>query len=174
MWYLIAGTSSATLKGISMKPEARAHVLGIVLGSVPDLFVSWAAMRLTDTGWSGFFIALVALQAIYLFFWLKTALWSWLVFWIHGKRQVAAYLESWFIENHFPVPDKYTADLDDYLSEISNNEALDATMRTKAALELGALNGFKGARKFSMFLQMNVAGGVAMKRYARLANRFTQ
>ena len=157
-----------------MEPQARTYVLGMALGSVPDLVICWAAMRLTDSGWSGFFIALVALQAIYLFFWFKTALWTWLVFWVYGKRKIAAHLENWFIDNRFPVPDEYTTEVDDYLSEISNNESLDASTRVKAAHELGTFNGLRLARKYSLMLQLNSAAGLAMKRYARLANRFAQ
>jgi hypothetical protein len=157
-----------------MTPQARTYVLNMVLAFVPDLFVCWVAMRLTDSGWSGFFITLIALQAIYFFFWFKTALWSWLLFWIYHKRRFAAYFESWFIDNRFPVLDEYTTDLDDYLSEISNNEALDAPTRVKAAYDLGTLNGLKIAGKGSLILQMHSAGGVALKRYARLANRFAQ
>jgi hypothetical protein len=91
---------------------------------VPDVVVCWTAAHLTDSGWSGFFITPIALQAIYLFFWFKNALWAWLLFWIYRKQQIAAHLENWFIGSRFPVPDEYTTDLDDYLSEISNNEEL--------------------------------------------------
>jgi hypothetical protein len=74
-----------------MEPQARRYVLNAVLAFVPDLVVCWAAARLTDSGWFAFFITLVALQAVYLFFWFKTALWAWLLFWIYGKRQMAAH-----------------------------------------------------------------------------------
>lgn len=153
-----------------MEPQARTYVLNMVLGSVPDLIVCWAAMRLTDSGWSGFFIALVALQAVYLFFWFKNALWAWLLFWVYRRRKIAAILEKYFVDGRFPVPDKYTADLDDYLGEIVDNKALDATTRVMAAFELGTLNGFKIAGKFSLLLQMNSAAGIAMRRYAILAH----
>jgi hypothetical protein len=78
------------------------------------------------------------------------------------------------IDSHFPPPDKYTTDFDDYLSGISDNEAVDTQTRLKAAHELGALNGFKGARKLTMLFQINSAAQIAMKRYAHLANRFAQ
>jgi hypothetical protein len=157
-----------------MGPQARTYVLNMVLAFVPDLVVCWAAARLTDSGWYGFFITLIALQAIYFFFWFKNAPWVWLLFWIYRKRQMAARLENSFIDSRFPVPDEYTTDLDDYLSEISNNEKLDSTTRVKAAFELGTFNGFKTAGKVSMVLQLNSAAQIAMKRYARLANRFAQ
>jgi hypothetical protein len=157
-----------------MEPQARGYVSSIMIALVPDLVVCWAAARLTDSGWSGFFITLVVLQAIYFFFWLKQALWAWLLFWVYGKRHMAAHLENFFIESRFPAPGEYTTDLDDYFSEISDNEELDPTTRVKAAHELGTLDGLKTARRFSLILQLNSAAGIALKRYARLANRFAQ
>jgi hypothetical protein len=152
-----------------MSLDALKYILNMVIALVPDLVVCWAAARLTDSGWSGFFITLVVLQAIYFFFWLKQALWAWLVFWVYGKRQMAAVLENFFIDSHFPAPDKYTTDLDDYFSEISNNEELDPNTRVKATFELGTINGLKTARRFSYLLQFNSAAGIAMKRYGARA-----
>lgn len=150
-----------------MEPKARTYFLNMFIASVPDLIVCWAAARLTDSGWYGFFITLIVLQAIYFFFWFKNALWAWLLFWIYGKQQMIAYLENWFIDSRFPVPSEYTTDLDDYLSEISDNEALDATTRVKAAHELGTLNGYKVLGRISMLLRINLASKIALKRYAR-------
>jgi len=59
-----------------MEPQARTYFLNAVLVFVPDLVVGWAAARLTDSGWYGFFITLIALQAIYFFSWFKKALWD--------------------------------------------------------------------------------------------------
>src|SRR5690242_16128117 len=152
--------------------QTRAYLLGAVIGSVPDFVICWVAMRWTDSGWSGFWIAYGVLQAIYLFFWLKTALWSWLTFWVYRKKQLAGHLENWFIEHRYPVPDEYTVDLDDYYEQVSNNETADAQTRLGAAFERGTLNGLNVAGRHSVFLQMCSAGKVAMKRYAHLASRF--
>ena len=89
-----------------MQSLARTYILNIALGFVPDVIVCWIAARLTDSGWFGFFITLLLLQATYLFFWFKNASWAWLLFWIYGKRQMAKTLENFFIDNRFPVPDK--------------------------------------------------------------------
>jgi len=149
-----------------MGPQARQYFLNTVLGFVPDLVVCWAAAHFTNSGWPGFFISLVALQAIYLFFWFKNALWAWLLFWVYRKRKMAAYMENYFIDSRFPVPDEYTTDLDDYLGGITNNEELDATTRVKAAFELGTFNGLKTANRISLLLQLNFAARIALKRYA--------
>ena len=105
-------------------------------------------------------------QAIYFFFWLKQPLWAWLVFLVYGKRRMVAQLENSFIDSRFPAPGKYATDLDDYLTEISDSDELDAATRLKAAFELGTLNGLKSAGRFSMILQLNSAAGIALKRYA--------
>jgi hypothetical protein len=156
-----------------MKPRVT-NVLNIVLNFVPDPVVCWAAAKLTDSGWSGFWIMLVALQCIYIFFWLKNALWSWLLFWIYRKRALAAHLENSFIDSRLPTPDEHTTDLDDYFSGISNNEEIDPDIRVKVAHELGTINGLKIAGRYSMVFQLYLAGTLALKRYARLAKRFAQ
>jgi hypothetical protein len=135
-----------------MHPETRTYLWGMVVGNIPDLVICWIAMRLTDSGWSGFFIAYAVLQAIYLFFWLKTTLWSWLVFWVYSEKRMAAHFENWFIDNQFPAPGEYDRNLEDYLSEISNNKSVNADTRVKAAFEHGSFNGLKIAGKNSMIL----------------------
>ena len=157
-----------------MSLDALKYILNMVIALVPDLVVCWAAARLTDSGWSGFFITLAMLQAIYFSFWFKQALWGWLVFWVYGKRRMAVIWENFFIDSRFPAPDKYTIDLDDYLSEISNNEELDPTTRLRATFELGTLNGLKAGRRFSLILQLNSAAKIAFKHYAHFANRYAQ
>jgi hypothetical protein len=154
------------------QPTARTYVLNIVLGFVPDLIVAWAVMRLTDNEWSSFWITLVALQAIYFFFWFKQALWSWLLFWIIGKWQMARYLENFFIESRFPPPDEYTIDLEDYFSGMVANEELDCDVRIRAAFENGTCNRMKVSQRYSMVMQINSASKIALKRYAKLAARF--
>ena len=91
-----------------------------------------------------------------------------------SARQMAAHLENYFIDNRFPSPDKYTTDLDDYLGEISGNDALDAIVRVKAAFELGTIHGFRVTQRVSLVLMLTIAGAVALKRYATLANRADQ
>jgi hypothetical protein len=145
----------------------------MILAFVPDLVVAWAAMRLTDNEWSSFWITLVALQALYFFFWFKQALWGWLLFWLIGKRQMARYLENFFIESRFPPPDEYIKDLDDYFTGMVANEELECDTRIRAAYENGTLNGMKVSRRYSMFIQLNSASKIALKRYAKLAANFS-
>lgn len=144
-------------------------MLNAALGFVPDLAVAWAASKITDSDWQGFFVTLLVLQCIYFFFWAKTALWAWLLFWIYGKGQLADHFARYFADAKFPAPSAYAKDLDDYLGEMTGNERLDCSTRMKAAFEAGTLGGFKAARRFSLALQINSAAAVAMRRHARVA-----
>jgi hypothetical protein len=111
-------------------PSAQTYILNMVLAFIPDLLICWAVMNVTDRGWSGFFLILLALQMIYLFFWLKTALWSWLLFWIYGRDQMVLYLEKFFFKLAF----QSRIDLDDYLNDIVAHDELDCDTRLRAAL----------------------------------------
>ena len=53
---------------------------------------------------------------------------------------MAARLENFFIDSHFPAPGGYATDLDDYLSEISDNEKVAPVTRVKAAYECQGTN----------------------------------
>jgi hypothetical protein len=143
----------------------RTYALNAVIASVPDLLIGWAVAHLTGSGWSGFFITLIVLQAIYFFFWLKRALWSWLVFWFYGKQKMVANLENSLIDSRFPIPDEYTTHVQDYFREIRDNGALDATMRVGAASSCGFIEGLKAAGRYSAVAQFFAAGNIAMRRY---------
>ena len=131
---------------------------------VPDLVVCWAAARLTESGWKGFLIAAVALVAVNVFLWLKTAGWSWIVFWIYNKDRMTAQFAKWFIADRYPSPN-LSEGFRFYLREIINTEEVDARARIKAAEELGLLSGLDIAAKFSATFQIESAARVAMERY---------
>jgi hypothetical protein len=153
-----------------MEVTARSYALNAVLAFAPDLLVAWAASKLTESGWQGFLITLLVLQCIYFFFWAKQAAWSWLLFWIYGKEQMASFLQRFFAENRFPAPSAHAKDFDDYLVEMIGNPALDPSIRIKAAYEAGTLNGFKTCRRYSLVMQLNSAASLAQRRYTRTAS----
>jgi hypothetical protein len=101
-----------------MDQVAKNAIVNMVLGLVPDLLLCWAIAALTDNGWKGFFISLAVLQGLYFFLWFKTAVWSWMLFWVYGKRSMSRTLEKFLSDSRFPAPDKYVQDLDDYLGGI--------------------------------------------------------
>ena len=152
-----------------MDGYARTYWLNVALNVIPDLAVCWAVMRLTDSSWTGYFITFAALQAIYFFFWLKTAVWSWLLFWIFRKEQLASHIQNFLIQNRFPVPDEFTTDYGDYVSQIANGEEWEPDIRVKSAVEVGTIVGFRSLQRFSILLQLSSAGALALKRYANWA-----
>lgn len=152
-----------------MGGQLAGYAATMALGLVPSLLFSWAAAVITDNNnWKGFFIAFAALLGLYFSLWLIRSIWSWLVFGIYGKRGLARTFEKFFVANQFPVPDKRATDLDDYLTQISDDEAVDCSLRVKAAFELGTLNGLKTTGNVQMLLRINMAAKLAMSRYARI------
>jgi hypothetical protein len=152
---------------IKVKVSGRTQLLGSVLSFLPDLVISWGAMRLTDSGWSGFFITLVVLRGVYFCVWLRTELWTWLLFWTHSKEGMAGALELEFIHSRFPLPDRRTHCAEDYYAGIANNEKLAGVPRVRAAFLLGTVAGLRLGSRFSLVSQVNSAGELAMKRYAK-------
>lgn len=149
-----------------MGPPKINLFLRLIIAFMPDMVIGWVVAHLTNSGWYGFVITLVALQAVYFFFWLKRTLWSWFLFWVHDKKVRAASLEQFFITSQFQNPADFTDDLDDYLNQIASNEKADTKSRMKAAEMIGLRDGLRAAGKFSYWLQMEMAAKVAMARYA--------
>jgi hypothetical protein len=144
-------------------------VVGFVVGIVPDLLICWAVAAYTGSAWYGFFLTLAALYALYFFLSFKNALWSWLLFWLYDKQNMARKFEKFLAKSDFPAPERYVTTIDDYLVQLMNSELLDCPLRVKAAFELGTLNGFKATGNASLVLKMRMATKVAMQRYGRYA-----
>jgi hypothetical protein len=149
-----------------MGPKKINPFLRIIIAFVPDMVIGWVAAHLTNSGWYGFFVTVVALQAVYFFLWLKRGLWSWFLFWVHNKKVQAALIEQFFITSRFQNPADFTDDLDDYFNQIASNEKADTNSRMKAAEMIGMRDGLRAAGKFSDILQMDMAAKIAMARYA--------
>jgi hypothetical protein len=138
-----------------------------VRGIIPDALIAWAAAMVFDGGWVGFFIVLLGLQCLYFLLWLKVLIWSWLLFWISGRRKMSGHLEDGLVEGRFPRPPPYIDGATGYLSGIANDKKEDAKKRVAAAVELGTLNGIKTAGKYSLALQLQVAYEDAIEKYSK-------
>ena len=152
-----------------MQPKVSTFFTNAVVVAVPDLFICWFFSNTTQSGLSGFGLAFAGLQAIYLLFWIKTAAWSWLVFWLGSKRRMADELEEFFKRANFPPPGKHIDDIEDYLNAITHNDGLAANTRRQAAFELGTFSGLKMARRHSTVRQLSSAARVALRRHAQSA-----
>jgi hypothetical protein len=143
--------------------------VNVFLGFLPDLAIAWAVSRLTDSGTPGFWYTLLALQVLYFLLWLKTVGWSWVIFWVFGKEQMARAIEKYLSENKFPKPDEYVFDLEDYLSSIVADESKSPELRAKAAYELGTLNGYRVTQRYHLLWKFSSASRLALKRYRLFA-----
>jgi type II secretory pathway component PulL len=150
-----------------MASSVRIYMTNAVISFIPDVLISWVVAMLTDSGWRGFLISFVALQALYLLLWAKRTAWGWLQFWAYGRQEMASHLENQFIEKRFPPPDRHTGDVEDYLRNISNNEAGESGMRLKAAYDLGCFEGMRASRNFQLVLMLQSAAKIALNRHAR-------
>ena len=139
--------------------------LNILLGFLPDLAIAWAVSRFTESGQQGFWYTLLALQVLYLLLWIKTVGWSWVVFWVFGREQMAGVIQKCLTENKFPKPDEYVFDLEDYLNDILADKSMPLELRTKAAFELGTLNGYRVTHTYHLVWKFSSAPRLALKRY---------
>jgi len=134
---------------------------------IPDILLAWAGAYLFDIGFLGFIGILIALQCIYFVIWLKTFLWGWFLFWFSGRKKMANHLEDYVYKNRFPQPPEFVGDIDDYFSEVANDQRVQCALRVKAAIELGTMAGIKTAGRISMGMQLHFAYEDALEEYSR-------
>jgi hypothetical protein len=147
----------------------RAFWKNAVLSAVPDLLVSWAAMKIVDGGAEVFFITLIGLQVVYLALWIKRTTWSWLLFWITNRSMMSNHIEEVLTQQRFPKPPDFISGPDAYYQDIVENESEETSLRLKAANELGTLAGISGAGQHQLAIQLRMATEDAIQRYAKRA-----
>jgi hypothetical protein len=146
--------------------QERSMWVSALINTVPDVALSWVASEIFNSGLVGLVAVFLGLQCLYIILWLKTALWSWLLFWISGRRKMAAGFEQDLYQNRFPRPPEFLSGADDYFMQISNNGTLECPIRVKAAVELGVMTGIKTSGRFSYGLQVHLAFEDALEKYA--------
>jgi hypothetical protein len=144
----------------------RASLLSFLVGIVPDVLIAVVAAYVTQSGVKGFFVVLVGLQALYLLVWARKSIWSWLLFWMRGRRLMADAMVDTLRTNRFPEPDEYHENVDDYFEEVMSNDRLPDKVRLNAATLLGERNGERLA-KMQLFIQMDRAFTDAIQRFKR-------
>jgi hypothetical protein len=137
--------------------QERSFWAATALNAVPDLIISVVASYFLDLGIPGFFGILLAKQAVYFCIWIKSVTWVWLLFWLSGRRKMAAHLEDFLYKNKFPQPPEFVTDIDDYLSRAAEDAKLHCATRVKAATELGTLVGIKASGRLLYRWQLNIA-----------------
>ena len=151
---------------IGKRVERKVMVSGL-LALIPDAIVAWLVAVYTASGLMGFILTLLGLQCVYFLIWAKNSLWSWLMYWVSGRRKLSTTVEEYFVKNRFPPPPEYVSDIDEYLGQVTNSQQYDCPTRVKAAIEMGTLNGLKLAGRIQLGLQLKLAYEDALERYAR-------
>ena len=147
--------------------QERGLIADSLRNFVPDILVSWAGAYLFNLGFPGFFGILICLQCLYLGIWIKNLIWMWLLFWLSGRKKLASHLEDFLYKNRFPQPPEFVGDIDDYLSQVANNQMVQCALRVKAAIELGTMVGIKTAGRYSLLMQLHYAFEDALEEYSR-------
>lgn len=153
--------------GADTKQAERSLIANSLRNLIPDILIAWAGAYASDSGILGFFGIIIGLQCIYFFIWLKTFLWSWLLFWTTGRKKMATLFEDFLYKNRFPQPPEYVGVIDDYFSQVANDSKMHPALRVKAAIELGTMAGIKTAGRHSMGMQLHLAYEDALEEFSR-------
>jgi hypothetical protein len=146
--------------------QERSMWVSALVNSIPDIVISWVASEYFAIGPVGFVAVFLGLQCLYLFLWLKTILWSWLLFWISGRKKMTSHLEDYLYKTRYPQPPEFIGDVDDYFSQISNDTNAPCSLRVKAAIELGVMAGIKTSGRYLQLMQLNIAFESALQKYS--------
>ena len=55
---------------------------------LPDVFIGILVASITSSGLLGVFGTVIGLQILYLVLWIKSAVWTWVTFWIGGRKSL--------------------------------------------------------------------------------------
>ncbi len=151
---------------VIQKQLERSVWTNAALNFIPDIAIGVIAAQITDSGWVGFFVTLIGLQALYFLLWVKTSCWMWIHFWFTRKK-LTEHLENYLFQNRYPRPQQFLNDTTDYFNQIAEAEQLPCALRIKAAVELGVMQGMKTAGRYQRLMQLNIAYDSALQLYAR-------
>jgi hypothetical protein len=146
--------------------QERSMWVSALINSIPDIAIAWVASDVFGIGPVGFVAVFLGIQCLYLLLWLKTILWSWLVFWISGRKKMTSHLEDYLYKNRYPQPPEFIGGIDDYFLQISNDNSVPCPLRVKAAIELGIMTGIKTSGRFLQLMQLNMAYESALEQYS--------
>jgi hypothetical protein len=78
--------------------------ISVVRFFFPDVLIAIAVAWWLNGGSFVLAASLIGLKIIYLMIWLKDALWTWLVFTLHGRKIMANVIFATLKGHHFPKP----------------------------------------------------------------------
>jgi hypothetical protein len=134
----------------------------------PDVLIAIVVAWWLNGGLFVLAASLIGLKIIYLTIWLKDALWTWLVFSLHGRKIMADGIFATLKKNDFPkpaiMPDGFV-DPGEYLSSVALDDGSPCELRLSAQMENSTLNTIKMMNGFVATWSALAAWDDALKRY---------
>jgi hypothetical protein len=135
----------------------RAYWRNALLSFLPDLLVAGIATSIFDQEWWFFGLVYVGLQAAYLLIWLKNSIWSWSLFFLFVRKEMARGILAHLREQKFPEPKDIIIDTDEYFQEVAENKDILAETRVSAATLAGFMQYPYAMRKVQIAFRMHMA-----------------
>jgi hypothetical protein len=131
--------------------DITGFIIAFVGGLIPELTLSYIVMKLTDEGWSVFWLTYIAIQLFYLIVWFFRSIVNTLFFRVFWKRQMVKDLYEQLINYRYPIEGYFIYDKADvvrYFEDIAFEPRLQAETRINAG---GIYTGFDIMRSVGNF-----------------------
>jgi len=145
--------------------------VSMFIGSLPDILFSLIAAWYINEGYIWAVAIYFGLQALYFAVWAVRSIFSWGLFFLFGRKKLAAQLVDFLFLNKFPSPNEFEDSAKSYLTGVSDNPKLDIQVRLVAAHELGALTMIDNLHQTQYGLKITFAFEDAIAEYKRLLIR---
>lgn len=148
--------------------ESRDYWKVWLLGSIPDIALSWGYMKLSDDRWASLGWFLVALTVAQAFFGIKRIAAGSLVFRLYGKERISDALVQEMHERQFPLPIRDERfgdeDFESYMARLVEDETIPVGVRLRANAYLASFQA-QNAQGFFVSLRLTAAFNLAVKKY---------
>lgn len=134
---------------------------------VPDCILAGAAAVVLEGGPLLFLGVVVGLQLFHFLRSIVARLVDWLVFLLHGRKQMSRHLLDYLRENGYPEPQPYEDSAESYLARVVEDKTVPSTTRLLAAAEVGALSAWRTLRQYAIANRLEQAYEDALQQYKR-------
>jgi hypothetical protein len=142
-----------------------------VLGLLPDALIAYVVMKLTNGEWSTFVWVWLAIQAIYILYWVKTALWASIIWHVWRRHRAASEALEVLRLCEFPKPDTGENDAGGFLARVRDDEEQPVAVRLRAAEWAAAVHA-ASSHGMQASLQLGQAWRDALVAYRRGAGAY--
>jgi len=141
--------------------------LGAILGLIPDTIIAAVVAWVFDSGVIGFCATLAGLQALYFALWVKTSIWSWLMYATFNRRYLAGVLHDFLRSKRFPEPSDSHPSVESFFEDIAMDDSQPTALRLSAATELANLRHATSRGRMQEAMQLGMAYEDALIAYKR-------